>query len=152
MNSSEYGSAQINSSVNLNHLHAPNLALKDLRILIVEDCTENQFLFTRLLKRRGAEVAVASDGREGVQMALNNEFDIVMMDIQMPVMDGHMAMDELKKANYKVPVIAVTASSHVDEKLKIAKGGFAGQAAKPLDTDQLLAIIKKSISKDKIHE
>ncbi len=74
-----------------------SLPLEGLNILVVDDSADNQFLFERLLVRRGAKVALAGNGLEGLQMALEGNFEIVLMDIQMPVMDGYAAMENCRQ-------------------------------------------------------
>lgn len=129
----------------LNHSTATPLMvtpmLTGIKILIVDDCDENQFLFSHLLKRKGALISTASNGHEGAQKVLNESFDIVLMDIQMPVMDGYAAIELLKKSGNQTNVVAVTASTQMEEKIKINEAGFAAYVSKPIDKDIFIQTI-----------
>jgi len=116
-------------------------ALKDLKILVVDDCPENQFRFYHLLVKRGAQVAFASDGLEGADLALSGAYDIVLMDIEMPVMDGFEAMGKLKDSSYNRPVIALTAHSKAVTGEKMYSSGFAGHVTKPIEISELVETI-----------
>lgn len=124
----------------------PNLA--GLKILIADDCEENQFLFSHLLKRKGAVISTSSDGQEAVEKALAEKFDIILMDIQMPFLNGYQALEKLKNSGMHVPILAVTASSQRDEKNKILEAGFAGYVAKPLDKELLIKTILELTGKN----
>ncbi|RYZ77762.1 MAG: PAS domain S-box protein [Proteobacteria bacterium] len=118
--------------------------LKDLRILLVEDSADNQFLIKRILSRRGASVTIAENGSVGVNRALESEFDVVLMDIQMPIMDGYTAMSNLKAANYKTPVIALTAHALSDERQKTQAAGFSSHVTKPVEIEELVMSIQEA--------
>lgn len=109
--------------------------LLGLKILIVDDCEDNQFLFSHFLKRKGALVFTSFDGHEGVEKALSEHFDIILMDIQMPVMDGYAALTRLRALGVRVPVLAVTATTSIEEQQRINEAGFAGYISKPLDKE-----------------
>ncbi|RZA22751.1 MAG: response regulator [Proteobacteria bacterium] len=115
--------------------------LKDMKILVVDDSPDNQFLVVRLLKKNGALVETAQDGGEGYRMALSGSFDIVLMDIQMPTMDGYQAKHALDMRGYKKPVIALTAHAMMEERFKTEAAGFAGHLTKPLIATELLKTV-----------
>ena len=77
--------------------------------------------------------------------ALNEKFDIILMDIQMPVMDGYAALELLKKSGIQSKVIAVTASTQAEEKNKINEAGFTAYAAKPIDKDIFIQTISNIV-------
>ena len=79
-------------------------SLEGVRVLIVEDIEDNRHLISRFLTKRGATVVTACDGKEGVLKALSEHFDVVLMDLEMPVMDGYEATRELRKRNYQRPI------------------------------------------------
>jgi CheY-like chemotaxis protein len=127
-------------------------AFDGLRILLVDDCMENQFLFKRLLTRQGAEVTVADNGAEGLDYALENIFDLVLMDIEMPVMDGYEAVAKLKYAKYSPPVVALTAHSKQEEILKISAAGFAGYINKPVEIKILIDLVQSLVAAGEPHQ
>jgi two-component system, sensor histidine kinase len=108
------------------------------RILLVEDAEDNQFLIKQFLNRTGAIVEIANNGQEGIDKAMANEFDVVLMDIQMPLVDGYQATSRLRKAGYKVPIIALTAHALVEEREKSLATGCNGHLTKPIDRKQLI--------------
>ncbi len=114
------------------------ISLKGFRVLVVDDSPDNQFLVERLLTKNGATVDTAQDGEEGVAKALSGSFDVVLMDIQMPKLDGYQAKKALDKSGYKKPVIALTAHAMSDERIKTQAAGFAGHLTKPLNGTELL--------------
>lgn len=124
-----------------NELPRNTQSLKGISILVVDDSPDNQFLITRLLTRHGASVDTASDGLDGYHKALLQSFDVILMDIQMPNMDGYQAKQALDKAGYERPVIALTAHAMSDERAKTSTAGFAGHLTKPLIASQLLQTV-----------
>ncbi len=117
------------------------------RILVAEDVLVNQKLISRLLTKAGAEVTVADNGRIAVDLALEAEsnsepFDIILMDMQMPVLDGYAASTELRNAGYTKPIIALTAHAMAEDKQKCLDAGCDDFATKPFDKVKLLNTIK----------
>lgn len=112
--------------------------LNGKRILLVEDAEDNQFLIKQFLSRTGAVIDVANNGEEGVNKALNNEYEVVLMDIQMPYVDGYQATSRLRSAGYKKPIIALTAHALVEEREKCLKTGCTGHLTKPINRQQLI--------------
>lgn len=109
-------------------------SLTGLSLLVVEDAPENQILLSRILTKRGAEVTLANNGREGVDKALAGNFDLVFMDIQMPVLDGYAATKELRALGYQVPIIALTAYAMAEERQRCLAIGCSAHLSKPIDT------------------
>lgn len=115
------------------------------RILVVEDSKDNQMLIGRFLKSEKADVMIAVDGADGVHKALNHDFDLVFMDIQMPQIDGYEALALLNKQNYQVPVVALTAHALKSDIDRSLKAGFKAHMTKPLRREELIqAVIKYS--------
>jgi len=108
------------------------------RILLVEDAEDNQFLIQQFLSRTGAILNMTNNGQEGVQKALNNDYEVVLMDIQMPVVDGYQATAQLRRAGYNKPIIALTAHALVEEREKCMRTGCTGHLTKPIDRRQLI--------------
>ncbi len=115
--------------------------LLGLRVLVVEDSKDNQTLIHKVLSKRGAAVDFASDGEEGVAMALSNFYHVVLMDIQMPKLDGYGATRKLREAGYQQPIIALTAHAMEEERIKTKAAGCDGHITKPLDTALLISTV-----------
>jgi CheY-like chemotaxis protein len=112
--------------------------LQGKRILLVEDAEDNQFLIRQFLSRTGVILEMASNGEEGVKKALSNEYEVVLMDIQMPLVEGYQATTRLRQAGYNKPIIALTAHALVEEREKSLRTGCNGHLTKPIDRRQLI--------------
>jgi PAS domain S-box-containing protein len=113
-----------------------------LSVLLAEDHMVNQELFATLLHKLGCQVALASDGAEAVRLATANDYDLVLMDIFMPVMDGYQATKALRDAGFTKPIIAVTASALKGERDKCIAAGMNDVLVKPfkkIDLEAMLA-------------
>ncbi|MBF0466208.1 MAG: response regulator [Nitrospirae bacterium] len=121
-------------------------------VLIVEDNEQNRALERQILKANGYQVWEAADGVEGLRMIEEHTVDVVLLDIQMPLMDGfevlHQLRDNPKHRDLKV--IAVTSFAMKGDREKALEAGFNGYVTKPLDTRALPEIVKKVLSQ--IHE
>jgi signal transduction histidine kinase len=115
--------------------------LKGLEILLVEDSPDNQFLIQKLLGKSGARITVASDGAAGVTLASNRRFDVILMDIQMPIMDGHEATRKLRSNGYKAPIVALTAHAMKEERERAVDSGFSHFLTKPIDRKSLYDLL-----------
>jgi PAS domain S-box-containing protein len=115
--------------------------LKGIRVLLVEDSPDNQHLITRYLIKNGAQVDVANNGQEGVVSAMANDYDVVLMDLQMPVMDGYTATGQLRARSYAKPIIALTAHAMADVKKKCTDVGCSGHLSKPVNAKELVETI-----------
>lgn len=112
--------------------------LKKMRVLLVEDSPDNQMLVTRKLQNNGIDVTVASNGRQAIQAIESNEpFDVVLMDLQMPEMDGFAAVTALRQKNYTKPIIALTAHAMKEERDHCLANGFNDHVCKPIDFPEL---------------
>jgi CheY-like chemotaxis protein len=121
--------------------------LKGVRVLLVEDSADNRMLVESVLSRQGVLVTTAENGREGVDKALTGEFDLVLMDIQMPVLDGIQATAELRKAGYQKPIVALTAHAMKEEREKTLGVGCNAHLTKPLVVSKLLNVIVEFTSR-----
>ena len=117
-----------------------SLVLKNKHVLLVEDTLINQLIANELLTQAGMNVDIANNGKEAVEMAGDKVYDIIVMDIQMPLMDGYEATKEIRKleAYQQVPIIAMTANALKEDKIRSHEAGMNGHITKPLDTDNVV--------------
>lgn len=132
--------------------HGSNLleklaVIKGAAILIVEDNELNQEVAMGLLEDGGFDVHIANDGKEAVEMVAKNTYDIVLMDMQMPIMDGVTATIEILKEakNKDLPIVAMTANAMQQDREKCAAAGMVDHVAKPIDPDELFGALLKWI-------
>jgi len=118
-----------------------NFNFKGLKALIVEDVAMNQELAIEILSKKGIEVSVANNGQEGVDAVKANSFDLVLMDMQMPVMDGCQATVEIRKFNQQLPIIAMTANAMSVDKNKCLAAGMNDYVTKPINPEILFTTI-----------
>ncbi|MCQ8239748.1 response regulator [Rhizosaccharibacter radicis] len=111
------------------------------RILLVEDHEEIWDFLSRRLKRRGFDVILAHDGQHGVDRALGDAPDIVLLDMNLPVMDGWTAAGAIKAGNADLPIIALTAHAMSGDKEKTLAAGCDDYHPKPVDFSRLLTQI-----------
>ncbi len=116
---------------------------RSLNILVAEDDMAGYMLIEEILKNAGAEIVHAPNGREAVKLVSSREFDLVLMDIRMPVMNGLEATRKIKSINPKLPVIAVTANALKDEQEDAFQAGCDYYLSKPLQSEKLFDLIKK---------
>ncbi len=108
------------------------------RVLVVDDGAENRELVRLLLADAGVQVVEAVNGLEGVEKATAEQFDIILMDIQMPVMDGFTATAELRAKGFTPPIIALTANAMKGFEEECLEAGFSGLFTKPIVIDQFM--------------
>jgi signal transduction histidine kinase len=116
--------------------------LAGMKILLVEDSEDNQTLVSRYLKGAGAHVELADNGLDAVEAAMDGDQDVILMDIQMPILDGHEATARLRQAGYARPIVALTAHAMRDERERALKGGFDDYLTKPLQRAALIKTLR----------
>ncbi len=120
--------------------------LKGKKFLFVDDTIDNQQLIRVYLGSVGAEVVTASNGYEGVDRALNDDFDLVLMDVQMPLMDGYEAVSTLRSKNYKKPILALTAHAMKEDWDRCIAVGCNGHLSKPISSQELIFAIEATLN------
>jgi CheY-like chemotaxis protein/HPt (histidine-containing phosphotransfer) domain-containing protein len=113
------------------------------RILLVEDGDDNQRLLQMQLRDAGASVTPARNGRMAIDLAAKQTFDLILMDMQMPVMDGYTATKELRSKGLTLPIIALTAYAMAEDRDKCMASGCSGYLSKPIDQETLLKTVHK---------
>lgn len=110
------------------------------RVLLVEDNELNRDMLSRRLMRRGFEVLIALDGAEGMRMALQDQPDLVLMDMSLPVIDGLEATRRLKAnpATSAIPILALTAHALIEDRDRALAAGCDDFDTKPVDLTRLL--------------
>ncbi|OYZ23711.1 MAG: hypothetical protein B7Y39_03755 [Bdellovibrio sp. 28-41-41] len=121
--------------------------LSGLKVLLVEDSPDNQALISIYLGRVGANIDIASDGEQGYAMAIENRYDLVLMDVQMPIMDGITTIKKLRAAGYNRTVIALTAHAMKEERKRCLDAGFTDFLSKPIPKDELINMLVRYKSK-----
>ena len=133
-------------------MQRPNLgALAGCRILVVDDAPDNRLILSRYLRGLGADVTLAEDGRQGLEAIRHSEqsaspFDVVLMDMQMPVIDGYEATRRLRQAGYRRPIVALTANAMSGDQQKCIAAGCTDYATKPINREELLRQLQKYFS------
>ena len=114
-----------------------NIGFAETRILVVDDGDANRELVGLLLRRAGATIDFAQNGQLALDCCAATEYDLVLMDMQMPVMDGLTATRELQKMGYPSPVVALTANAMHEDKVSCQEAGCAGFLTKPINSQRL---------------
>lgn len=130
---------------------APAIRLDRCRVLLAEDGPDNQRLIALVLKKAGAEVTVADNGLDACGAALaacarGEPFDVILMDIQMPAMDGYEATRRLRAEGYAGPVIALTANAMEGDDAKCYEAGCDGYLTKPIESSKFLQTIASVVN------
>ncbi|HVK60624.1 MAG TPA: response regulator, partial [Bdellovibrionales bacterium] len=116
-------------------------SLRGVNVLLADDSPDNRIMVQRVLEKAGAKVQTADNGEEAVQSALKEPFDIILMDIQMPVMDGYEATRSLRRAGFEKPIVALTAHAMKEEREKTRAAGCDAHLTKPIDNEELRRVI-----------
>jgi signal transduction histidine kinase/CheY-like chemotaxis protein len=110
-------------------------------VLLVEDNLVNQVVATRLLQKLGHHVTAVGDGAQAVALCASNQFDLVLMDCHMPVMDGFEATRQLRARGFAAPIYALTAAVATEDRAECLSAGMSGVLSKPLRLDRLTDVL-----------
>jgi len=112
-------------------------------ILLVEDTIDNQELISFYLNDMGAQVSVANNGKECIELVQNKTFDMILMDMQMPVMGGYDALRALREQNCQIPIVMLTGNVFEEERQRCLEAGSNGFLSKPIDLEALTVIVER---------
>ena len=116
-----------------------------MKILIVDDEKSIRFALKDIIEFEGHEVSLAADGKEGLEMALANSYDVIFSDIKMPVMDGLEATRRIKAAHPELPIIALTANAFDSDRQQAFEAGVDEFLSKPISSELCHATIARFI-------
>jgi CheY-like chemotaxis protein len=123
------------------------------RILLVEDDETTVFSISRLMEKSGLSVTVAHNGQEALEMHEANDFDLILMDVSMPVMDGIEACQRIRGSRNSrkrdIPIIALTAYAMAGDKEKFLAAGMSGYVAKPINMEILMQMISEKLAEQR---
>lgn len=122
-----------------------DFAFEKKSILLVDDSLDNQYLLQTILSEWGFKVVLASNGQEALDEVKKEKFDLILMDMQMPVMDGYTASKELTSKNCRIPIVALTANSMKEDRDRCLEAGCKDYVSKPIQKHQLLLTVKKNL-------
>ena len=117
------------------------------KILYVEDNPDNVYMLTRRLKKKGFELIIAGDGQEGIDKAIEENPDLILMDLSLPTMDGWTATAKIKEIEQvkDIPIIALSAHAMPEHRDRAIKAGCSDYDTKPVDIKRLLSKMEKFI-------
>lgn len=120
-------------------------SIEGISALLVEDNELNMEIAKFIIENEGARVTCATNGKEAVDIYKNapESFDIILMDIMMPEMDGYEATRMIREMDLNIPIVAMTANAFMEDKMKAKKAGMNAHVSKPLDKDKLIRVISK---------
>ncbi|QHI38635.1 Aerobic respiration control sensor protein ArcB [Kordia antarctica] len=124
-------------------VHLDDVDFSQLKMLVVDDNKINQMLTKKILSTKKITTDIVASGAEAIEIVKHNQYDVILMDIHMPEMDGYEATIAIRKFNKEVPIIAFTAVSLDDSLPKIVNSGMNDMILKPFVAEQLFALIQK---------
>jgi len=120
--------------------------LNKIKILITEDKKINQEILMGILENSGLEIDIACNGKEAVERCKEKRYALILMDIEMPIMDGYEATRIIRKDNSEIPIIALTANNTIEDKCKTKAIGMNEHLSKPIEPQILYQTFSKYIN------
>jgi two-component system sensor histidine kinase EvgS len=124
------------------------------RILLAEDDETTVFYISRLLEKSGHSVTVARNGQEALEMHEVNDFDLILMDVSMPIMDGIEPCQRIRSSgNFHkrdIPIIALTAYAMAGDEEKFLATGMSGYVAKPVSIESLMQVMSEAVAEQRL--
>jgi signal transduction histidine kinase/CheY-like chemotaxis protein len=118
---------------------------KSLHFLIVDDNAVNLLVAKKMVQKFGAKVTTAKSGKEAINLVAANDYDMVLMDVQMPDLDGHDATRELRKLNYTKPIVALSANAYADDIQNSLHAGMNDHLQKPYTEEKLFQMLARYV-------
>jgi CheY-like chemotaxis protein len=115
------------------------------KVLVIDDAAENRELLSLVLTDLGITVDTAENGAIGVELSLKNQYQVILSDIQMPVMDGYQAVAAMREQGVTIPVVALTANAMKGMEAEVVSAGFTRYMTKPIDIDALTAMLAEML-------
>lgn len=112
-----------------------------MNVLLAEDNIQNQKIFLKIAYRKGWNVDFASNGFQAVDLASENKYDCIMMDIEMPINDGFEAAEEIRKTDKTTPIVALTSLTDLNQTM-LADSGMNGYLQKPYSPDRIYEVVE----------
>jgi two-component system copper resistance phosphate regulon response regulator CusR len=123
-------------------VHVRSRKMKEVRILLVEDETRVAGFIAKGLREQSYAVDLAGDGEQAVYLAMENEYDLVILDVMLPLKNGHQVCRELRAARFRAPILMLTARDAVDDRVSGLDSGADDYLTKPFDFKELLARLR----------
>jgi PAS domain S-box-containing protein len=122
-------------------------SLSNSSILLVEDNEINQEIITGLLENSGIKIEIANNGKEAIQLSATNSYELILMDLQMPIMDGYEATKIIRQKDKDIPIIALTANAMREDMARTKEAGMNEHLNKPIEVEKLYQTLLKYLSK-----
>ena len=129
-----------------NHHNKDNVPKLTGHILLAEDTPDNQRLIRMYIKRTGAKVTIVENGEEALTAIQNDNYDLILMDMQMPVMDGLTAVKKLRRDGLSIPIVMLTANALQSDKDKCMAAGADDYLVKPIDLTNFYNLLSQHLS------
>ncbi len=123
-------------------------SLKGIKVLLAEDNPVNQRIAASMLKNQGIDVTVANNGKEVLELLEKKDFDLILMDVQMPQMDGITATKKIREKGISIPIVALTANAFEEDRKRCLEAGMNAYTSKPIKADELMKIISELLEKE----